>query len=194
MNKGDDKYDIKVPNHTSLYLSGKTNINAAMLDWRFIIIYIYNTSIVCWIVSSIFMNRDAKGWVKHVVRGSSSNFSTCFGNSSILGFTLHEYTAPKCDAALFGGGLCKWHKSNSLQWVWEVGWVWVQGLTYASSSLENITLCHERRWSDQREQQNDAHVPAFPLSVIYRVWDWALLTHCACVWIVAPAWLNELFP
>lgn len=27
MNKGDDKYDIKVPNHTSLYLSGKTNIN-----------------------------------------------------------------------------------------------------------------------------------------------------------------------
>lgn len=32
MNKGDDKYDIRVwKNHTSLYLSGKTNINAAML-------------------------------------------------------------------------------------------------------------------------------------------------------------------
>lgn len=46
MNKGDDKYDIKVPNHTSLYLSGKTNINAAMLDWRFIII-IYITHLLC---------------------------------------------------------------------------------------------------------------------------------------------------
>lgn len=60
MNKGDDKYDIKVPNHTSLYLSGKTNINAAMLDWRFIIIYIYH--IYCVLDSFLyFYEQGCKG-------------------------------------------------------------------------------------------------------------------------------------
>lgn len=46
---------------TPVYISVEKLILMPQCWTDVLLLYIYNTSIVCWIVSSIFMNRDAKG-------------------------------------------------------------------------------------------------------------------------------------